>query len=162
VIEKVIEMVSKGATTEQIAEAFGMSKRTFLRKKKADSALGEAYSNALTSRRGAFVQKDNYIVQPIDMTQPDPAELVVNLVRSNPGATFHEIRKAARMGEDELAGVLPQLMLDTRRVYAIRDPKGDHFRYYVYAGRGIGNEQQRQSYSGFDGRSAAGFAVGAG
>lgn len=163
-VEMVMEMVSAGKTVTEIGAAFGMSKSTFLRRKRADAALSAAYDAALAGRRSGGVTAKSNIAGDAVWAFEMPVNVerrVLDYVTENPGASFDDIANGLRIHEDNLSGVLPKLMLDDRAIY-----RSGNYRYYADRSKGVNEQSKKEegrwkSGAGRSGRGASkGFAYG--
>lgn len=164
-VNQMMELVLAGKTVEQIGAEFGMSRRTFLRKKKANPAISAAYDAAFLQLRGADRIKrdgtkwiavegaDRAVGGSVDI-DPRPSRIrVLQYIASSPHASFKAIRLGTNLHEDKVSAALAILILDEGSVRAHRDGKGN-FRYYLskvgrdlVGGMALANETQDQGFN---------------
>jgi hypothetical protein len=134
-VNKVKEMAASGHNIVEIGRAFGMSKRTFLRRKDSNPEMKKLYEIGLreyteksTGRQikktGGNWATEGFISPTISISDYD--ELVLQYLSGNPSdSRFHAIRKALQISQDELSAIMVTLILDTKQVKVRRDRRGD-------------------------------------
>jgi hypothetical protein len=176
--ETVKQMAFEGMTLDQIGRAFGVSKRTLIRKKKIDPALNAAYEAGYAAflvgagrkvvkpgggKWGA--DKPEQIDETLVVRDGVPVESAVIQYLARPegrAATQNAIREALNVTEDDISEALATLILDNGEVRAVRDVR-DEFRYFLTEkGAGRLGEIENANHEGFEGRRAKGIAASAG
>lgn len=155
-IDQIVKWVGEGRTTAEIAASLGVSKRTFLRRKKADSILSAAYDAAFLARRGSRLRKSapgRWVLPEKPKPAGSPEERILNYLSSNRGADFYSIARGAQVSAEELSEALAKLIVTDRSIRIRRDGE-DRARYFI-------NNDIKTSSTGFNRSASARTTAGA-
>jgi hypothetical protein len=161
-VQKVERLAARGATVVEIAEAFGVSKATFLRAKRENPSIAAAFSVGkadYAKERGLVVENRGGKLMMVPPAAPrdtmktiDFDQIVLDHLNSNPQVnSFYGIRNSVRLSSDRLASIFKSLILERKLVKPVRD-EDDNFRYFLQS---ADKNQWQSTYGAYPNRNTS-------